>query len=171
MGYLNKICKFFSRLYTIWKLDQHPTKGKNPLSTSPKDIVHYCYYDNHIFHHSNFTISNSGGIKIRRYPLYGTLLYSLATYPSMYIIHSISYIRFFSCIKRMNEIWKWTFKMKFSNMSQTPNKDFQKGILEILENIFAGQLLYENLLILSTLCLNIDWWLWMEIDAFKILLS
>ena len=44
----------------------------------------------------------------------------------------------------MNEIWKWTFKMKFSNMSQTPNKDFQKDILEILENIFAGQLLYET---------------------------
>ena len=46
--------------------------------------------------------------------------------------------------------------MKFCNMSQTPNKDFQKDILEILENIFAGQLLYENLLILSTLFLNID---------------
>ena len=46
--------------------------------------------------------------------------------------------------------------MKFSNMSQTPNKDFQKDFLDILENIFAEQLLYENLLILSTLCLNID---------------
>ena len=64
MGYLNKICKFIRRLFTIWKLNQHPTKGKNPLSTSPKDIVHYCYYDNHIFHHSNFTISNSGSKKI-----------------------------------------------------------------------------------------------------------
>ena len=73
MGYLNKICKFIRRLCTIWKLNQHTTKGKNPLSTFPKDIVHYHYYDIHIFHHSNFTISNSGCIKFRTFPLYSTL--------------------------------------------------------------------------------------------------
>ena len=77
MGYLNKICKFISRLCTIWKLNQHTTKGKNPLSTFPKDIVHYCYYDIHIFHHSNFTISNSGSIKFRTFPLYSTLWLNL----------------------------------------------------------------------------------------------
>ena len=73
MGYLNKICKLIRRLFTISKLNQHPTKGKKPLSTSLKDIVHYCYYDTHIFHHSNFTISNAGGIKFRTFPLYSTL--------------------------------------------------------------------------------------------------
>ena len=66
MGYLNKICEFISSLCTIWKLKQHTTKGKNPLST--KDIVHFCYYDIHIFHHSN-----PGVIKFRSFPLYSTL--------------------------------------------------------------------------------------------------
>ena len=77
MGYLNKICKFIRRLCTIWKLNQHTTKGKNPLSTFPKDIVHYHYYDIHIFHHSNFTISNSGCIQFPTFPLYSTLCTTL----------------------------------------------------------------------------------------------
>ena len=149
VGYLNK----------IWKLDQHPTSGQKPPLYLSKGqgchcllfLLHHLNISSFRFHHFYFWEYKNSKIS--------TLWYS------MYIIHSISYIRFFSCIKRMNEIWKCTYIMKFSNMSQTPNKDFQKDILDILENIFAGQLLYENLLILSTLCLNIDWWLWMEIDA------
>ena len=59
MGYLNKICKFISRLFTIWKLNQHPTEGKNSLSTFlPLLISTYKY----------FTISNSWGKNIRRFP-------------------------------------------------------------------------------------------------------
>ena len=41
---------------------------KIPLSTFPKDNVHYQYYDIHIFHHSN-----SGSIKFGTFPLYSTL--------------------------------------------------------------------------------------------------
>ena len=43
VGYLNKICKFISRQFTIWKLNQHPTEGKKTLSTSPKDKN--CYFN------------------------------------------------------------------------------------------------------------------------------
>ena len=94
MGYLNKICKFISRLCTIWKLNQHTTKGKNPLSTFPKNIVHYCYYDIHIFHHSNFTISNSGSIKFRTFPLYSMkpiFLYTLCSYNKYKLVFPVSF--------------------------------------------------------------------------------
>ena len=102
MGYLNKICKFISRLFTIWKLNQHPTGGKIPfvplqrtsfsivISTNKYftisisggiKIRRFPIYSNLwlrdqrllLFHHSNFTISNSGGIKIRRFPIYSNL--------------------------------------------------------------------------------------------------
>ena len=102
MGYLNKICKFISRLCTIWKLNQHTTKGKNPLSTFPKDIVHYYYYDIHIFHHSNFTISNCGSIKFRTFPLYSTL-WSPCT---IFISHDHDYEHYIHiCIPNLNYLF------------------------------------------------------------------
>ena len=90
-----------SRLLNIWKLNQYPTEGEYHLSTSPKDIVHYCYYNINMFHHSNFTISNSGGVKIRRFPIHSNLCIFLMI-PIFAVTHSVQLL-----------LYRWTGWVQF----------------------------------------------------------